>query len=176
MVDPRRLEFKMPRPKTVQRLFASHPTPHHPNLRRFSGALCTVGQPSDKAPSGARGHTIIVTREAAIKALPSLLCMGINYGSESGKHQVQHKCGIITEAKVCKNLLWVGGYIYSRDFPDLMKKLAAPDLGMSYESVNCDIQDICAKVWTVVRLIFSGAAVVPVSQAAYKSSSFTLES
>ena len=37
----------------------------HPNRLPFEGCLTLVDLPSDKAPSGARGHRVVLTREAA---------------------------------------------------------------------------------------------------------------
>jgi len=44
----------------------------HPNRVPFEGVLAMVNAPSDKAPAGARGHRVVLTREAAETALPSL--------------------------------------------------------------------------------------------------------
>ena len=39
----------------------------HPNRVAFEGVLTVVNSASDKAPAGARGHRVILTREAAEK-------------------------------------------------------------------------------------------------------------
>ncbi len=41
----------------------------HPNRLPFEGVLTLVDVASDKAPSGARGHRVVLTREAAEAAL-----------------------------------------------------------------------------------------------------------
>ena len=51
----------------------------HPNRVAFHGVLTVVNAASDKAPAGARGHRVLLTREAAEKALPSLLGMAVDY-------------------------------------------------------------------------------------------------
>ena len=51
----------------------------HPNRVAFEGVLTMVNTASDKAPAGARGHRVMLTREAAEKALPSLLGMAVDY-------------------------------------------------------------------------------------------------
>ena len=38
----------------------------HPNRVPFEGVLTVVNAASDKAPAGARGHCVMLTREAAI--------------------------------------------------------------------------------------------------------------
>ena len=37
----------------------------HPNRLPFEGVLTLIDVPGDKAPSGARGHRVVLTREAA---------------------------------------------------------------------------------------------------------------
>jgi hypothetical protein len=37
----------------------------HPNRLPFEGCLTVVDVPSDRAPSGARGHRVVLTKEAA---------------------------------------------------------------------------------------------------------------
>jgi len=49
----------------------------HPNRLPFEGCLTLVDVPSDRAPSGARGHRVVLTKEAAEKALdPAFSCTG----------------------------------------------------------------------------------------------------
>ena len=49
------------------------PTVHgHPNRAGFRGVLTVVDAASDKSPSGARGHRVLLTRRAAEAAMPSL--------------------------------------------------------------------------------------------------------
>ena len=42
----------------------------HPNRVAFEGVLTVVDAASDKAPAGARGHRVMLTKEAAEAALP----------------------------------------------------------------------------------------------------------
>ena len=51
----------------------------HPNRLPFEGCLTLLDVASDKAPSGARGHRVVLTKEAADAALPSLLGMAVDY-------------------------------------------------------------------------------------------------
>ena len=44
----------------------------HPNRVDFRGVLTVVDVISDRVPSGARGHRVVLTRAAAEDALPSL--------------------------------------------------------------------------------------------------------
>ena len=76
------------------------PIAAHPNRAPFRGVLTLVDTPSDRAPSGARGHRVVLTRAAAEQALPSLLGMGLDYTPALDRHDTRHKVGIITEANI----------------------------------------------------------------------------
>jgi hypothetical protein len=113
--------------------------------------LTIVDEPSDKAPSGARGHRVILTRETAEAALPSLLGMA---GCE----------------------LVVGGYVFARDFPELESELegTAGTMGMSYELAEAHVEDMTDRIWTLTRAIFTGAAILLRKHAAYGKTRFGL--
>jgi hypothetical protein len=66
----------------------------------FHGVLTFVGVPSDKAPSGAQGHRVLLTRAATDRALPSLLGMAVDYAPTLDRHDARRKVGIITRAEV----------------------------------------------------------------------------
>ena len=125
------------------------PVAAHPNRAPFRGVLTLVDTPSDRAPSGARGHRVLLTRAAAEQALPSLLGMGLDYTPLLDRHDIRHKVGIITEANVVSgqcsvasgqpkprtghwplatdhlpaSAIAIAGYLYARDFPDVMREL-----------------------------------------------------
>src|SRR5271170_3735783 len=72
----------------------------HPNRIPFEGVLTVVDAASDRAPSGARGHRVILTRTAAMAALPSLLGMAVDYRPGWDGHDARRKCGILTQADI----------------------------------------------------------------------------
>ena len=86
--DIKALAIQMP---TVER---------HPNRKRFVGVLTTVDAPSERAPAGARGHRVMLTRAAAEKALPSLIGMGLGYTPKLDGHDARRKIGVITSAEI----------------------------------------------------------------------------
>jgi hypothetical protein len=164
----------------------------HPNRLPFEGVLTLLDVPSDKAPSGARGHRVILTREAAEAALPSLLGMAVDYKAGWDGHDARQKCGIITAAEVDGQRLTVAGYLFARDFPEfgpasgagsptglttgLEAKMQAPGaLGMSYELADAHVADMRAQVWTLTRATFTGAAILLREKAAYRSTSFRVQ-
>lgn len=150
----------------------------HPNRLPFRGVLTLVGVASQRSPSGAQGHRVKLTSKAAEAAIPSLLGMALDYSPTMDGHDVRRKIGIITEAEIQANgaaaanavgKLKIGGFLYVRDFPDVVKEMRAGEgaLGMSYEIANAWVPDSEARVWTVTKFTFTGAAVLLRDKAAY---------
>ncbi len=149
----------------------------HPNRVPFEGVLTVVDEASTRAPSGARGHRVILTRAAAMDALPSLLGMAVGFTPGWDGHDVRRKCGLITDADLIGNELRVKGYVYGRDFPEVVKQVEGGkpgSMGMSYELADAHVADMRAEVWTVTRAMFTGAAVLLRDKAAYRNTSFRL--
>lgn len=148
----------------------------HPNRLPFEGVLTLVDVASDKPPSGARGHRVVLTREAAEAALPSLMGMAVDYKAGWDGHDARQKCGIITAAEVDGQKLTVSGYLFARDFPELEAKIQAEGaMGMSYELADAHVADMRAQVWTLTRATFTGAAILLREKAAYRSTSFRVK-
>ncbi len=151
----------------------------HPNRVGFEGVLTLVNTTSDRAPSGARGHRVMLTREAAEKALPSLLGMAVDYRPGWDGHDVRRKIGLLTEAYLAGHRLAVRGYLYARDFPDAAQAIQAQGpqaLGMSYELADAHVEDMKAEVWKLTRVTFTGAAILLRQKAAYQTTSFRMAS
>ncbi len=133
--------------------------------------------PSDKAPSGSQGHRVVLTREAAIAGLDSLIGMGVDFKTGWDGHDAKQKCGVITGAEIEDDAVLVSGYLYARDFPEMMKEIAAhPDdaLGMSYELADARVEDMRAKVWRLSECTFTGAAILLRNKAAYGNTRFQI--
>ena len=153
----------------------------HPNRLPFEGCLTLVDIASDKAPSGARGHRVVLTRAAAEAALPSLLGMAVDYKAGWDGHDARQKCGIITCASLEGQKLMVEGYLFARDFPEIEQKVlgdatekpgTAKHMGMSYELADAHVADMRASIWTLTRATFTGAAILLRDKAAYRGTSF----
>lgn len=150
----------------------------HPNRLPFEGCLTLVDVASDKAPSGARGHRVLLTREAAEEALPSLLGMAVDYKAGWDGHDARQKCGIITSAHLEGGRLLVGGFLFARDFPEMEAKVgrvaagAECAMGMSYELADAHVADMRAAVWRLTHATFTGAAILLRDKAAYRGTSF----
>jgi hypothetical protein len=152
----------------------------HPNRLPFRGVLTLVGQPSQRPPSGARGHRVMLTHAATDAALPSLLGMALDYAPSLAAHDVRRKIGIITEANVVSHSegksagapaqVAVAGYLFAHDFPDVVAEIRARSdrqLGMSYEIANVTVPNQDAAIWTVTGFTFTGAALLRRDKAAY---------
>lgn len=151
----------------------------HPNRVPFEGVLTVVNTPSDKAPSGARGHRVMLTSEAVENALPSLLGMAVDYRPGWDGHDARCKIGIVTEANLRGKKLVVKGYLYARDFPDAAEAIQAhaPEaLGMSFELADARVEDMRTEIWKLTRITFTGAAILLREKAAYKGTSFRMAS
>jgi hypothetical protein len=151
----------------------------HPNRVPFEGVLTVVNTASDKAPAGARGHRVVLTREAAEAALPSLLGMAVDYRPGWDGHDARRKIGLLTEADVVGQRLKVRGYLYARDFPEVAQAIQAqsPDvMGMSYELADARVEDMRAEIWKLTRVTFTGAAILLREKAAYRATSFRMAS
>jgi hypothetical protein len=150
----------------------------HPNRLPFEGCLTLVDIPSDKAPSGARGHRVVLTKEAAEMALPSLLGMAVDYKAGWDGHDARQKCGIITSAHLEGSRLLVGGFLFARDYPEMEAKVSGiaagidTAMGMSYELADAHVADMRDTVWRLTRATFTGAAILLREKAAYRATSF----
>ena len=168
----------------------------HPNRLAFRGVLTLVEAPSDRAPAGARGHRVLLTRQAAEAALPSLLGMGLDYTPSLDGHDARRKIGIITSAEIVPSteyrvpgtggnsqlrtrysVLEVSGYLFAKDFSDVVRELRAGKraLGMSYEIADARVADVSASVWTLTDVTFTGAAILRRDKAAYQNTSIEIQ-
>ena len=145
------------------------PVVRHPNRQPFRGVLTLVDAPSTRPPAGARGHRVLLSRAAAERALASLLGMGLDYTPSLDGHDARRKVGIITSAEIVNGRLEVGGYLFARDFPELMQELRsnARGLGMSYEIADARVADVRASIWVLTEATFTGAAILRREKAAY---------
>ena len=212
----------------------------HPNRAAFRGVLTVVDEPSQRAPSGSGGKRVVLTRGAAEAALPSLLGMALDYAPSFDRHDVRRKVGVITSADVVGRNLEVGGYLYAKDFPDIVAEVGkcgrrtadfkaqtsnlgaacglstgavrtegarlraslavaverlrsltasiqgeirseailrsrpepgsdgADGLGMSFEVTDVLLAERRARVWTLTKVTFTGAAILRKHKAAYQ--------
>ena len=153
----------------------------HCNRREFRGVLTLADAPSDRAPSGARGHRVLLTGQATERALPSLLGMAVDYTPELDRHDARRKVGIITSADLraaggAAQKVDVKGYLFARDFPEVVQDMSRRkgELGMSYEIADVRVVDTEAPVWVATDFTFTGAAVLLRDKAAYEGTSVEL--
>lgn len=228
----------------------------HPNRAGFRGVLTVVDVPSQRAPAGSKGRRVLLTKGAAEAALPSLLGMALDYAPSFDRHDVRRKVGVITSADVVGRNLEVGGYLYAKDFPDIVEEVrksrptsdvrprtsdfehrtsggrpsasglgiaalgmegnrlraslaaaverirsltaairegtscgaepailraesgggGAGELGMSFEVTDVLVTDTRERVWTLMKVTFTGAAILRKDKAAYRDTWIELSS
>lgn len=143
----------------------------HPNRMPFSGILTQIVEPSDSAPDGSNGRRVMITAEAAARALDTLLGMGVNYCPDG--HNPKEKIGIIDAATIEGNSIAVKGYIFAADFPEEAAQIKAnkDNLGMSFEARDLWTNDQGANPVPIIDCVFTGAAIVLKNKAAYRSTS-----
>jgi hypothetical protein len=145
----------------------------HPNKMPFSGVLTKLDEPSDFAPGGAAGKRIIVTTEAAQKALESLLGMAVDFTPSFDGHDTKAKIGIITSAEIVGNEIRIEGFVYAADFPETAELIQALKdvLGFSFEAQRLYVEDPSADILRITELTFTGAAILRKDKAAYQTTS-----
>jgi hypothetical protein len=152
----------------------------HPNREEFRGVLTVVDVASDRSPAGARGHRVMLTKRAAEEALASLLGMGLDYAPSLDRHDAQRKVGIITRAEIVGQKLELGGYLFAKDFPELVRTIRGNGrrtrggLGMSYEIADARVADVREAVWKLTKVTFTGAAILLREKAAYRETSIEM--
>lgn len=148
----------------------------HPNRMPFSGVLTQVDLASQRSPAGARGHRVVLTRAAAEAALPSLVGMALDYTPTLDGHDARLKVGLITGAEIFGNELRIEGYLFARDFPELITQMKHPTarLGLSYELADARVEDVRADIWRLTEVTFTGAAILKRNKAAYENTSITI--
>jgi hypothetical protein len=108
----------------------------HPNRTAFQGVLTMVDMPSQRAPSGAKGHLVVLTKRAAEAALPSLLGMALDYSPSFDRHDVRCKVGVITRAEIVGRNLELGGYLFARDFPEIVEEIGKARCNVSARVID----------------------------------------
>ena len=148
----------------------------HPNRKEFSGVLTLVDVASDRPPAGARGHRVVLTRRAAEAALSSLLGMALDYSPSLDRHDTQRKVGIITRVEIVGRKLEIGGYLFAKDFPEIVQQIRSDGnkLGMSYEIADARVVNIRSKVWRLSSVMFTGASILRKDKTAYAATEIAL--
>lgn len=161
---------------------------NHPNKVPFKCVLFTVDQPSDGSPSGAGGKLIRISSSVCDQYLQTFVGMALNidYAAGMSDHEPRFKVAVIDKAyRSMDGCAWVEGYIYGKDFPDVVATiryyngLAAEynwseyQFGASLE-MEASVQNASdmENVLDVMEFCGTGAAILFADAAAYKSTSF----
>src|SRR3990167_4643217 len=142
----------------------------HPNKARWRGILTQVDVPSTRPPNGSEGHCVLIPRAVCEAALPGLIGMAVDLADDLKSHDHHAKIGIITEAEIAGNDVYVGGILYAKDFEKEVSTIRArkAQLGMSYEVSSVSVDDVDADIWVINGFVFTGAAILYKNAAAYQ--------
>lgn len=124
----------------------------------WKGIICPVGRPSVRPPGGARGHKLIVSRNAAEKMVKLSIGTPI-WDSHPCRKGDFKEIGVIEECEIVRNKLVARGRSY-RKYPSNIQASRQPKLGMSFDIGEGKIADVRAEIWTLVDFeTFKGCAV-----------------
>ncbi|GGF72945.1 hypothetical protein GCM10010912_17690 [Paenibacillus albidus] len=160
----------------------------HPNKVPFKCALFAVDQPSDGSPSGAGGKKIRISSEVCDQCLHTFVGMALNidYANGMADHDPRFKVAVIEKAyRSLDGYAWIDGYIYAKDFPDVVATiryyngLAAEYSWSEYQfgaSLEMEASVVGAAdledVLDVTDFCGTGAAILFAEAAAYRTTSF----
>lgn len=142
----------------------------HLNRLPFRGILTQVDEASTRPPNGSSGHRVLIPRDVAEQALPSLMGMPVDCSLGLKDHNKKTVIGVITGAEIQGCDLVVIGHLLAKNWPEEIAEIQRKkaQLGMSYEISNVHVEDINAEVWILTGLQFTGAAILYKHAAAYQ--------
>lgn len=146
----------------------------HPNKTPFSGILTRLDEPSDAPLGGSMGKCVVLPKTIAEKALPSLLGMAVDFTPHLDGHDSQNKIGLITEATIQGNAIYIAGFFYGADFPDEVRRIQADkaSLGFSFEA-QTRLRSLDDNPLVIDYCVFTGAAVLQKDKAAYTTTALS---
>ncbi|OPA77460.1 3-oxoacyl-ACP reductase [Paenibacillus selenitireducens] len=160
----------------------------HPNKVPFKCALFAVDQPSDGSPHGAGGKKIRISSAVCDKYLQTFVGMALNidYVHGMSDHDPRFKVAVIEKAyRSMDGFAWVEGYIFGKDFPDVVatiryyNSLASENQWSEYQfgaslEMEAAVQDAMDTndVLDVIEFCGTGAAILFADAAAYTTTSF----
>ena len=163
----------------------------HPNRAAFRGVLTLVDVPSDRAPSGARGHRVVLTRSGGGGGVAFAAGDGAGLFSvarparcaaKGWRDHARGHCGAesgVGRISVCEGFSGdCGGRLRGRRGRDGVEARTRPSasLGMSYEIADAQRGGSCGRtVWTLTQVTFTGAAILRRDKAAYRETWIELE-
>jgi hypothetical protein len=115
--------------------------------------------------------------------------MALDYSPSFDRHDARRKVGVITRAEITGKKLELSGYLFAKDFPEIVRQIESGiihasgsarsrpqnPLGMSYEIADASVADVRAKIWTLTHVTFTGAAILRRDKAAYRDTWIGLE-
>jgi hypothetical protein len=147
----------------------------HPNRIPVEGSCCLLDVPSDlgahtwdyNTGTTAIGPRIIVPSKVAEEHLENFLGQGLcalgfpheKYGPFE-LHADRSKVGFISEAFIRDKKLWVRGFLFALDFPEVLTAIEGGELGMCFSARMPYVKKVDEKTVELERAIFTGAAIM----------------
>ncbi len=108
----------------------------HPNRVAFSGVLTMVDVPSQRAPSGAKGHLRCAYEAGGRGRFAFTSGNGIGLLSCLDRHDVRRKVGVITRAEIVGRNVELGGHLFARDFPEIVEEIGKSRPGGDHRPID----------------------------------------
>jgi hypothetical protein len=62
--------------------------------------------------------------------------MGVDYAPSLDRHDVRCKVGVITRAEIVGRNVELGGYLFARDFPEIVEEIANSGAGVGHRAIE----------------------------------------
>ncbi len=147
-------------------------------MSKFSAVIYRTDRLSPFAPTGSRGHRLFISKEVTLKYLPQLIGKAITITPELNAHAnptgtecVKGVIGYITKTWVDNDLACISGDLLIHP-EHLIISAASEVLGCSFEANEVEIKDKREFHWEIIKLRFTGVAILKQSRAAFRTDSF----
>jgi hypothetical protein len=138
------------------------------SYQEFTGTLMFLNQPSDASPTGNSGRKMLVNKKTASMVCITLLGVPVWFDGHG-----KEKCGIITKVEIVGKELKVFGVLSEPKAIQALEE-SPEEYGMSCEMMVCYYRKINDEIREMYDFRFSGAAILPKKEAAYRNTYISL--
>jgi hypothetical protein len=149
----------------------------------FHGILFNTNKASNKAPAGAQGHRILleecVIKDALVQLIDKPIWMSgeiiERYSRRLGTHSIHTNessdiIGYIKHTEIVGDKFCIHGPIVVSDVSRILTLQASQEiLGLSYDAIECLIDDLNEEIWSCSSATFFGVNVLPQHTTAYST-------
>jgi hypothetical protein len=135
---------------------------------KFEGILFLLNKPPAQSPRGCRGHKILFTPATIEKALEQLPGKPLFSSQCLTTHDITNPIGIIEKAFIVGDMFCISGSMHEEKFISQHLNASGETLGLSFDVLNANIEDLRQVIWTCIKADFIGATMLLQSKAAYR--------